>query len=256
LNYLVFSGHAVRPDTDLSMYDVGICTSFSVGLENYSKPPISQIKRVVRFDFMDSGLVFTPREEKPASTPVAVVFCDTHFVRNNDFRIAEFLEALFLSCNLKINLITAKRCSSFTRKRIRDLTFSTNHALVHYDTPSFTEQATIFSISDFLILPSTRSDFGLIPVRGLSCNLPIVCHDVIPLSPLISQARNGVKVACSKHVNWLGCETAVFDVNNMVAEVKRLLQANLIDFFLGQQLRWPIPATGHIFGMWASLLNL
>jgi glycosyltransferase involved in cell wall biosynthesis len=73
------------------------------------------------------------------------------------------------------------------------------------------KEVTRFHDHDWTLLPSVRSEFGLLALRSLACGVPVLAFDVQPVSELVHSYNEGMLLPCEITTNWMGAPTAVFD---------------------------------------------
>jgi hypothetical protein len=187
----------------------------------------------------------------------ALLHCDSACVNFSAAFVTEMTSQLLAHCtNLDITLTYIKswakrdyRAWSVPRKRWAPsrLSFQRIQNLHQLDL--------LIPQHDWTILPSIKSNFGIIAANALACGTPVICNDVPPLCDIVS-ATCGILVPCEIRENWLSTPVAVPQLAAWV-ETCILALRNRESLLQLQCQDWNIDVRAALFAaLWNDLLLL
>lgn len=206
----------------------------------------------------DSGLPHTPHDG-PVGTlgRRLLLHCDSASVDECPGVVLHLVGRLLAAhADAALTVLHARSWCRKDRARIRDLVSRHGHRLTFLPQRDFQDQAALFQQHDWLLLPGVRSDFGLTAVRGLSCGLPVICHDVEPFSEQVRDGVNGALVPCEVVEDWLGMPSALANAGNFEARCRdALLDPEVLYEFQGRD--WQLGQCRKSFmSFWLNLFGL
>lgn len=155
----------------------------------------------------------------------ACIVCDTGVIDFCGSLVTNLVdELLTMFPRLHITIASVKSWAKPERKAIAGLRTRWEKRFRAWQVFGFHELDLEIASSDWVVLPSVRSDFGLIATRALAYGKPVIANNVEPFSDVITPA-SGVLVPCdvrhgafkspiavADYANWLDtCQKALCD---------------------------------------------
>jgi glycosyltransferase involved in cell wall biosynthesis len=172
-------------------------------------PPLPPVRRVLRSDDEQLALL---------------VLADLRTLRQQGDELLRVVSALLeLQPRLRLTLCCERSWNRSQRRRLRDLLGRFPDRLSQRQRVSLSEKSNLLHGHDWVWLPSAASNFGQDAWHALSCGTPVICYDMPPLSEIVFDGVNGVRLECELTWNWLGAIRALPDFSDVVSQLMDVL---------------------------------
>lgn len=145
--------------------------------------------------------------------------------------------------HLSVTLVSNKSWNEQDRREIRQLCddYGNVNRFRSIREQNLDDLSREFHNHDWVMVPWTKADFGIMASRAMSCGAPVIAFDVEPFNEIITNRHNGILIPCELNINKLKAPVAVPDFVKMLntclsvfSENRTLFKMQASDWHLDQ----------------------